>query len=290
VPADGFLETECVMPTIDEFKALSAPASMQAAAASLPLPFAYDGWKCLKPENFSYQTAANFYVPGPLGDPVRNGGGYPRGRPYVLMRERFLWTIQYFVAQGFYVALDYHPYYLESDWQLITEDSTVGLPKLFATKWTDLLKSLKALPVWADHLRGRVMIDLANEMDIMNCKWDVQGVPREHGMPPCPPFRDLLNAAIDKLSEEEPGIIIWANGVSQIADKCSSRGDGFRVDEGTKGTSALSWFQTVNKTAAVALSVHQRCESNWWCSEDQMFQRCGCCGALLPHFRSVAPL
>jgi hypothetical protein len=237
LPASSFIEVGCTMPTLEEFKALSVPDALQATAATLELPFEYDGWKCQKPSDHTWMTSANFYVPGPRGDPGIYDIGRDSGRPFVEVFSRFLWTVQYFVAQGFYVALDYHPYGSQSDWQLSSEGSAYSTPAKLAKKWGDLVTALMELPVWEEQLKGRIMVDLANEMDILNCEWDKTGTPREYSLVACPPYKDLANAVIDTVTALSPETIIWVGGIGQKADKCNNWGEGFRTENTTVDSS-----------------------------------------------------
>lgn len=71
------------------------------------------------------------------------------------LHHRFAWQLQYLVAQGFYVILDFQS--AQSDEPNLME------PMLLAHNWATLWQQLTQLPDYATLLAGRVMPDLANE-------------------------------------------------------------------------------------------------------------------------------
>jgi hypothetical protein len=68
---------------------------------------------------------------------------------------RFLWVIQYFVANGFYVVVDYHPE--PGNMEPVTD--SVGV---YTNNWLMLWAGLTCLPSYEDELQGRVFLDLMN--------------------------------------------------------------------------------------------------------------------------------
>lgn len=68
---------------------------------------------------------------------------------------RFLWVVQYFVANGFYVVVDYHPE--PGNTEPVTD--SVGV---YTNNWLMLWAGLTCLPNYEEELRGRVFLDLMN--------------------------------------------------------------------------------------------------------------------------------
>ena len=174
--------------------------------------------------------------------------------------------------QGFYVALDYHPYGIDSEFQLQMDGAAYGTPAKFGKKWAGLVQQLQALPVWDQYLKGRVMLDLANELDILNGQWDAYGTKRFNAQTALPPVRDLMNAAINAVYAISPETIMWVGGAGQTQDKCNNWGDGYRTT-GTTGSSAVSWFTSVNPNAPVVLAPHHYCEFSYFCSQAELENR-----------------
>ena len=58
--------------------------------------------------------------------------------------NRFLWVVQFFIGNGFYVAIDYHGGQgnIELDRQVVANQT------LFAQNWLGLLSAFQSLPTW----------------------------------------------------------------------------------------------------------------------------------------------
>eukprot|EP00877_Chromochloris_zofingiensis_P000949 jgi/Chrzof1/10855/Cz05g14190.t1 len=80
--------------------------------------------------------------------------------------ERLLWTVQVLISQGMYVVLDYQPMGTESQPYNVKE---------FTCKWTYLWKKVAALPNFKTDIANRVFVDVMNEPDSMNIKWESSG-------------------------------------------------------------------------------------------------------------------
>ena len=65
---------------------------------------------------------------------------------------RFLYVIQFYVANGFYVALDYHAGsgFIETDRKAVSD------PRLFKQNWLALLIALQSLKSYESHLKGKL--------------------------------------------------------------------------------------------------------------------------------------
>uniref|UniRef100_A0A383VF90 Glycoside hydrolase family 5 domain-containing protein n=1 Tax=Tetradesmus obliquus TaxID=3088 RepID=A0A383VF90_TETOB len=70
--------------------------------------------------------------------------------------QRLLWTVQFLVANGFYVVLDYHP---------DASDATPLDAQDFARAWMYTWATITCLPNFASDIRGRILLDLLNEPD-----------------------------------------------------------------------------------------------------------------------------
>lgn len=77
---------------------------------------------------------------------------------------RFLWVVQFFVANGFYVLIDYHPE--PGNVEPITDSV-----ETYTHNWLKLWTGLTCLPNWGKELQGRVFLDLMNEPDGVNITW-----------------------------------------------------------------------------------------------------------------------
>lgn len=69
--------------------------------------------------------------------------------------RRFLWQVQYLIAQGIYVLLDFNS---QRGWE---HNMLHG--QLLARNWGTLWQALTDLPEYKEHMLGRVFPDLANE-------------------------------------------------------------------------------------------------------------------------------
>jgi hypothetical protein len=77
--------------------------------------------------------------------------------------DRYLWAVQWFVANGFYVLVDYHPMGL---------DNASYKTATFVSSWQWLWSALSCLPNFESQLKGRVFLDLLNEPDSMGQRWE----------------------------------------------------------------------------------------------------------------------
>lgn len=160
----------CKNSTMEEIKARTTDPTAAATAGGKLLP---------KPKYWPERTHAdwcNEYVPN---DNVL---------------ERFLWTVRYFVASGFYVLIDYHPTKEmkpdHAEYPIMTQS------KKFASHWARLWDQVVSMPEWKNNLRGRVLVTLMNEPDGNNMTWHAQ--PGKSGL------TEMLIAAMDKIEGRAP--------------------------------------------------------------------------------------
>uniref|UniRef100_A0A383VWA1 Glycoside hydrolase family 5 domain-containing protein n=1 Tax=Tetradesmus obliquus TaxID=3088 RepID=A0A383VWA1_TETOB len=129
---------------------------------------------------------------------------------------RFLWVVEYLVANGMYVLVDYHPHE--------TEMAVLADPDSFARKWRGLWSAFTCLPNFASDLKGRVFLDLLNEPDELGMGWS-GGKTREFR-----PLGSYLLAAMEAINAVSPGdAIFFIQGGGQVAAG-TAWGDGFATD------------------------------------------------------------
>ena len=116
-------------------------------------------------------------LPPPAAPPAPPRKGQPACNWYLpdasTVLDRLLFAAQYYVANGFYVILDWHPTDFPEAWAR-ADSETVGDVSGFADKWGSLAAALASLPAWkAGHLPGRVFFELINEPDRLGMAWNV---------------------------------------------------------------------------------------------------------------------
>lgn len=82
--------------------------------------------------------------------------------------DRYMWSVQWFVANGFYVLMDYQP---------AADDPTSKNGQVFVDAWQWLWRSVACLPNFESDLQGRVFVDLMGTPDAAGHRWEpVTGV------------------------------------------------------------------------------------------------------------------
>lgn len=118
--------------------------------------------------------------------------------------NRFLWVINFFANNGFYVLIDDH-----------TEDSTVlNGTSQWVQYWVNLVTAIAKDPVSSKML----MIDLLNEPDSKGIRWEVSGS--------LPALTDLYLSAMDALYPIVPNALFFVEGTGQGGIQ-ANWGDGF---------------------------------------------------------------
>eukprot|EP00775_Hariotina_reticulata_P008523 gene8523-8705_t len=135
--------------------------------------------------------------------------------------ERLLWMVQYLVASGFYVVLDYHP---------TPDDPTAMNVKEFAESWLILWAAVTCLPNFSTDIRGRVLLDLLNDPD----KLGLSGISWNRANE-VPGLDQLYLSAMDSIEHITPGDALFLLQGSAMANKSNafglSSGDGFVTDD-----------------------------------------------------------
>lgn len=152
-----------------------------------------------------YYPVPPFYSPLPK-DRICNDY-LPNGKT----EDRFIWTIQQFVRNGFYVVLDYHP--------MSTENHPFFVKK-FVDAWDALWTRIVNLPNFEKELKGRIIIDIMNEPDSMNIGWLAYGK--------IPGARALYLGTMDRLHGKGNPLFL-VEGTGQTGYKLSW-GNGFVVN------------------------------------------------------------
>lgn len=129
--------------------------------------------------------------------------------------ERFLWTVQWLVSNGFYVLIDYHPMGMEKT----SYDAAA-----FVEAWKQVWSAVSCLPNFRRDMVGRVFVDILNEPDSQWQAW--QPKDGKAGM------TELYLGVMDALWALTPGApIFFINGGGQGAYAGLNWGNGFVTDK-----------------------------------------------------------
>ena len=66
-----------------------------------------------------------------------------------VLGHRFLWVIQFYVGNGFYVAIDFH-----GQGSSTVDQTIVSTPAVFQQNWIALATAIKSLPTYDTYLKG----------------------------------------------------------------------------------------------------------------------------------------
>jgi aryl-phospho-beta-D-glucosidase BglC (GH1 family) len=122
--------------------------------------------------------------------------------------DRFLWVVNFFAKNGFYVLIDNH----------LREDQTVlENPQQWVQDWVKLVTAISQDPV----SRKMLMIDILNEPDNFGIRWEASG---GH-----PALKDLYLSAMDALYPINPDALFFIEGTGQ-GGIGANWGDGFATD------------------------------------------------------------
>lgn len=142
--------------------------------------------------------------------------------------RRFLWQLQYLVAQGFYVLLDFS--------STREAEPNVSNPALLAENWGNLWRIMSDIPAYKSHMAGRVFPDLVNEPSRWGCQWN-SACADTNGTRACAPALQFFGTAAAAIWRVDPSVPIFINGLGQDNstkwDQCGNYypgmhwGDGF---------------------------------------------------------------
>ncbi|CAL5222447.1 g4812 [Coccomyxa viridis] len=168
------------------------------------------------PYNGIDYSAKKFPAFKPLGNGMCNSD-----LPNDSTLNRYLFVIQHYVSQGFYVLVDYHAY---------PGDTTVASGAL-VSDWKTLWTAITALPTFASELAGRVFLDLINEPDGINVRWEAA-----NGNPA---LADLYIDTMTALDAIDKRAIYFIEGTGQ-SGFVTAWGDGFVTNKGVISQNGLS--------------------------------------------------
>ncbi|KAF6265117.1 glycoside hydrolase superfamily [Scenedesmus sp. NREL 46B-D3] len=142
----------------------------------------------------------------------------PPNKDHVI--QRLLWTIQYLIANGFYVVLDYHPE---------AGDTTPLHAQDFARAWMYTWATITCLPNFASDIRGRILLDLLNEPDSagsVGLGWVGQG-----GLPGLDELYLTTMDSIENITHADALYLLQGSALSATRHRYGlSSGDGFVTD------------------------------------------------------------
>lgn len=132
--------------------------------------------------------------------------------------NRYLWTIQWFVANGYYVLIDYHP--MGHEW--VQND----LPE-FVASWKWLWGRVACLPNFESDLKGRVFVDIMNEPDSVGVRWE----PTPNSQGQSAGLAKLYHSTMSALWAMTPGAVtFFIEGGGQGGLLGTNWGNGFATD------------------------------------------------------------
>ena len=151
--------------------------------------------------------------------PSRTAGMCNDYLPQDSTRHRFIWTVQFFAHNGFYVLIDNH---MREDPTVLTAGA-VSWTKAWAQLVSDLVKGD---PLTQKHL----MVDVLNEPDSRGIKWAASGS--------LPGLADLYLGAMDAINAASP-VLFFVEGTGQ-GSLNANWGDGFDTNPSDLKSLALS--------------------------------------------------
>jgi aryl-phospho-beta-D-glucosidase BglC (GH1 family) len=165
--------------------------------------------------NPSVSVASSQTIPPMLSPVVRTAGKTNEYLPNDSTLNRFLWTVNFFAKNGFYVLIGNH---LRED-QTVLEDRAK-----WVSQWKDLVTKISQDPV----SKNRVMIDIINEPDEKGIRWDT--------------LTELYVAVMDAVYPINSGVLFFVEGTGQ-SDMGANWGDGFATN--TSVNSAKPFFDAL---------------------------------------------
>lgn len=82
------------------------------------------------------------------------------------VEDALVWLVPFLVSQGFYVVLNHH--------SLVSGSKIELNPSEFASAWGNFWWRIASHPNFDSQLKGRVFVDIANELDHLQMKWSAQ--------------------------------------------------------------------------------------------------------------------
>ncbi|KIZ06214.1 hypothetical protein MNEG_1745 [Monoraphidium neglectum] len=126
--------------------------------------------------------------------------------------DRYMWSVQWLIANGWYVLIDNHP---------MSQEMTSHSAKDFIDGWKWVWSKFSCLPNFEEDMKGRLFLDILNEPDSQRQGWQ----PNESG---AAGMTELYLGVMDALWEMTPGLpIFFVEGGGQGAYKGINWGNGF---------------------------------------------------------------
>lgn len=165
--------------------------------------------------NPSVSVPSGQVIPPMIAPPIRTAGKTNEYLPNNSTLERFLWTVNFFAKNGFYVLIGNH---LKED-QTVLEDRSK-----WVSQWKDLVTKISQDPTSKD----RLMIDILNEPDEKDIRWDT--------------LSELYTSVMDTIYPINSSVLFFVEGTGQTS-LGANWGDGFATNTNTN--SAKPFFDTL---------------------------------------------
>lgn len=156
----------------------------------------------------SYPVPQGKNIPPMMAPPENPTGMVNDYLPNASTFNRFLWVVNFFAKNGFYVLIDNH---LRED-QTALEDSDK-----WVQHWVQLATAIAQDPI----SKKQVMLDILNEPDNFGLRWEPSGNK--------PGLKDLYLSAMDVLYKVNPHFLFFIEGTGQSGIN-ANWGDGFATD------------------------------------------------------------
>lgn len=151
-------------------------------------------------------------IPPMIASPVRTDGKTNEYLPSNSTIDRFLWTINFFAKNGFYVLIGNH---LKED-QTVLENSAKWI-----SEWKNLITRISQDPL----SKKMLMIDILNEPDEHNIRWET--------------LSNLYLTLMDAIYPVNSDILFFIEGTGQ-SNMGANHGDGFATDQALIAQNSLS--------------------------------------------------
>lgn len=157
-------------------------------------------------------------IPSMTAPPPRKPGLSNDYLPNDTTMNRFLWVINFFAKNGFYVLIDNH----------LREDQTVlHNPQQWVQYWVQLVNAISQDSI----SREKLMIDLLNEPDNYGIRWEASGN--------LPALKDLYLSAMDAIYPINSHALFFLEGTGQ-GGIGANWGDGFATNSQLISQNGLS--------------------------------------------------
>lgn len=167
--------------------------------------------------NPSVSVPSNQTIP-PMVAPVAGSHQCNDYFPNDTTLNRFLWTVNFFAKNGFYVLIDNH----------LREDQTVLQNReLWLQQWKDLVTKISQDPT----SKKMLMIDILNEPDQFGIRWEANGQ--------TPALKDLYLSVMDAIYPINSQVLFFIEGTGQ-GGIGANWGDGFATDPTLVSQNGLS--------------------------------------------------